>query len=91
MDNALRYSDEGTEIKVILTEKALSIGNVCSAITEEDVKHMTEPFYRAEKNRSTEGSGLGLATVESVAAHHGFSLSAKLSANILTLTLIFKK
>lgn len=91
VDNALRYSDKDTEIQITLTDKELRISNACSHITEEDVKHMTEPFYRAEKNRSTEGSGLGLAMVESVAKHHGFTLFANLSDNTLTLTIIFKK
>lgn len=91
VDNALRYSDRNTEIQIILTDKKLSISNVCSHITEADVKHMTEPFYRAEKNRSTEGSGLGLAMVESVAKHHGFTLSANLRNNLITITLIFSK
>ncbi len=90
-DNALKYSDEGTEINITLTESHLSFSNICSAITDEDIKHITEPFYRAEKNRVTEGSGLGLAMVDSVAKHHGFALSATLSEGIVTLTLTFKK
>ncbi len=90
-ENALRHSDKDTEITINLTEKQLSISNLCSAITDEDMKHITEPFYRAEKNRQTEGSGLGLAMVESVAKLHGFTLSATLSEGIVTLTLTFKK
>lgn len=90
-ENALRHSDKDTEITINLTEKQLSISNLCSAITDEDMKHITEPFYRAEKNRQTEGSGLGLAMVDSVAKLHGFTLSATLSEGIVTLTLTFKK
>lgn len=90
-DNALKHSDEGTEIKVIITEKSISISNVCSAITEEDIKHIKEPFYRAEKNRNSEGSGLGLSIVESVAKHHGFTFSTSLKNNVIIATLTFAK
>ncbi len=90
-DNALKHSDEGTEIKVIITEKSISISNVCSAITEEDIKHIKEPFYRAEKNRNSEGSGLGLSIVESVAKHHGFTFSTNLKNNVIIATLTFAK
>lgn len=42
-------------------------------ISEKDIKHLTEAFYRADKSRSRKlgGAGLGLALCKEIAAAHG--------------------
>lgn len=71
LDNACKYAAPGSDIAVSL-EKAgkkakLTVRNTGSYIPPEDLPHVFERFYRADKSR-TEGdsSGLGLAIVESV-------------------------
>lgn len=45
-------------------------------MTEEQLKHITEPFYRTDKSRarSEGGTGLGLALCEKIAIAHGAEL-----------------
>ncbi|MBE6824952.1 MAG: HAMP domain-containing histidine kinase [Ruminococcaceae bacterium] len=89
LDNALRYSDEGTDIAIDINEKSFSISNVCSSISSEDIKHLTEPYYRVEKNRNTKGNGLGLSIVKSILDVHGYKLDIKLQNNLITFTITF--
>jgi signal transduction histidine kinase len=78
VDNALRYSPNGTRVIVGARPAGrcieLSVSDNGPGIPPEDVPHMFERFWRAEKsrNRATGGSGLGLAIVKQlVEAHHG--------------------
>lgn len=88
-ENAVRYSDVQTVISVEITEKSFSISNVASSITEDDIKHLTEPYYRGEKNRKSKGNGLGLSTVKSIAEMHGFRLDIRLDGSVIIFTIYF--
>ena len=71
LDNACKYAASGSAISVSL-EKAgkkakLTVHNTGSYIPPEDLPHVFERFYRADKSRTGgESSGLGLAIVQSV-------------------------
>lgn len=78
IENAIRYSDEGTSIGV----NARKIGNslVDVIVTDQgigispaDLKRVFERFYRVDpaRSRQTGGTGLGLSIVKHVAAKHG--------------------
>ncbi|MAS35491.1 MAG: hypothetical protein CL610_15880 [Anaerolineaceae bacterium] len=78
VDNALRYSPNGTRVIVGAHPSGgcveLSVSDNGPGILPEDAPHLFERFWRAEKsrNRATGGSGLGLAIVKQlVEAHHG--------------------
>ncbi len=89
MENAVRYSDVQTVISVELTDKYMSVSNVSSLISEEEIAHLTEPYYRGDKTRKTKGSGLGLSAVKSIAEMHGFSLNISLLNNVITFKITF--
>lgn len=91
LDNAIRHSDENSSIDIRLDKKSLSISNKCSNITQEDIKHITEPYYRVEKNRESKGNGLGLSIVKSIVDAHSFTLEIKLINNTITFTIVFHK
>jgi signal transduction histidine kinase len=71
LDNACKYAAPGSRVTVSL-EKAgkkarLIVHNTGSYIPPEDLAHVFERFYRADKSRTaSDSSGLGLAIVQSV-------------------------
>ena len=91
IDNAVKYSDDNSIIKISLNSKMLSISNKCSTITSGDVKHLTEPYYRVEKNRESNGNGLGLSIVKSITDMHNFKLDIELISDTITFSVDFHK
>lgn len=93
--NALRYGREGKRLEITVGrqgEKALAeVTNYGPPIAPEDLPYIFERFYRAEKARTGEGAGLGLAIARQIALLHGGELSVESSPGktsfILTLPL----
>ena len=84
LDNACKYAAPGSSVTVSL-EKAgkkarLTVRNTGSYISLEDLGHVFERFYRADKSRTAgDSSGLGLAIVQSVVESMGGAVSAESS------------
>lgn len=82
LDNACKYADDGGTVDVTLRRKArqveLSVRNTGFAITAEDLPHVFDRFYRADKARTRDdsGYGLGLAIAHAIAEEHGGTLTA---------------
>ena len=55
----------------------LTVSDTGTGISEEDLPKIWDRFYRAEKSRSSEGSGLGLSMVKKIAELHGAEISVK--------------
>ncbi|MCX5869387.1 MAG: ATP-binding protein [Deltaproteobacteria bacterium] len=78
LDNAVKYSGKGSEIKVEAEIKAGEVLiRVCDngvGIASQDIFRIFERFYRVDKARSAKlgGTGLGLSIVKHIVqAHHG--------------------
>lgn len=79
VDNACKYAPEGTAIKVELTKHSnYAVLNVINQnqgvpISEEDLAHIFDRFYRSDKARAREtgGFGLGLAIARGIVEGHG--------------------
>ncbi len=87
--NAVTYADKESEIKIDVSNNSFSISNECSSIFQSDIKHLTEPYYRVEKNRNSKGNGLGLSIVKSIADLHSHKLDIRLRNITITFTLRF--
>jgi heavy metal sensor kinase len=78
LDNALKYSAEGTQVDVSIVRKNDRISAVVKdhgiGIAEEDLPHIFQRFYRASKARSDGGHGLGLSLAQSVAVAHNAAI-----------------
>ncbi|HEY6407939.1 MAG TPA: HAMP domain-containing sensor histidine kinase [Ktedonobacteraceae bacterium] len=99
LDNALKYTPYEGSISLSLTtdehNAMLKVSDTGISIPPDDVPHIFERFYRADRARSRDrgGSGLGLAIVQSIVqAHEGTieveSILGKGSTFILRLPLV---
>lgn len=97
IDNALKYADAKTEIQFCLSESNhkiyLSCSNLCSDLTQEQMTHLFDRFYRAEESHShqKEGFGLGLSIAQAIAEQHKGEISASLHENQITFTVKLPK
>jgi len=78
INNAIFHSEAGSKVHVALNRKGdvgvLAVVNKGSKISEKEIPHLFDPFYRIDKsrNRHTGGSGLGLFIVKNILELHGF-------------------
>ena len=72
-ENSVKAGATLTEITVNETDDTLTLtisDNGCG-IPAEKIPKITEPFYKLDQSRNTEGFGLGLALIRRIAeAHH---------------------
>ena len=65
VDNAVKYADSGTTVTIRLQKHGdkveFSVNNKGTPISKDDIEHIFDRFYRAEKSRTTKGYGLGLS------------------------------
>lgn len=94
LDNAVKYSTEGSEIHVSLERKGrkliYQISNETDQIAKGNQDMLFERFYRsdASRNSATGGSGIGLSVAKAVAeAHHGKLTAESKDGKSLTITL----
>lgn len=78
LDNAIKYSDDGGKIEVSLKKQknmiCLSVFNTTKSISRENLAHLFDRFYRADKSRNSQtgGYGLGLSIASAIVnAHKG--------------------
>lgn len=87
VSNAVKYTPDGGEIRITLSDSEDSaVFNICDngiGIPEEELPYVFERFYRADKsrNRSTGGSGIGLAIVKSIITAHGGTIDVESRIN----------
>ncbi len=93
--NALRHTPEpGTVTVSVVTSGngvALSVSDTGEGIASEDLPHVFEPFYRAQKTAQA-GLGLGLSIVREIARMHGARIGiASEERKGTTVTVVFPR
>ena len=80
--NAVDHAPPGSTITVQLTPTAFAVSNPAPDLSQEDLPHLFERFWRKESSRTGYGhSGLGLALVSSLASLLGLRPAAALTAD----------
>lgn len=76
VDNASKASEPGQTITVTARANEITVSDQGTGISPEDLQHITEPFYTADKSRSKKlsGNGIGLALAQEIAKAHGARL-----------------
>ena len=84
LDNAAKYSLEGSTVNINLTRRTdknspvlLTVQNTSAAIPPEQLNHIFERFYRldAAHSKVIEGNGIGLALAREIVHKHRGSIS----------------
>ena len=70
LDNAAKWSPPDGTVTVRLADGVLTVDDEGPGISDEDLPHVFDRFYRAEESRSMPGSGLGLSIVRQVVERH---------------------
>lgn len=75
-ENAIKACSEGGEVILRCSGSSASVEDNGKGMTEEQLSHITEPFYRTDKSRSRAegGAGLGLALCKNIAEVHGAAM-----------------
>ena len=75
LDNAIKYTPPGGKIVVSAEEVEkkviISVHDTGMGISSEDIPHIFDRFFRADKSRSVPGAGLGLSLVQAIVRRHG--------------------
>lgn len=72
ISNALRYTEDGKKISIVLDEHHFSIENEGAHIPEEDMEKIWLTFHKVDKSRNAPGTGLGLAICKAILDLHHF-------------------
>jgi two-component system, OmpR family, sensor kinase len=88
VSNAINYTPKGGEVFLSLGKVGenarLIVRDTGQGIAAEDLPHIFERFYRAEKSRTrsrTSGFGLGLSIAHWIIEHHGGRIEVKSAEN----------
>ena len=83
IDNAVKFTNDHGEIHISMENDgeyvSVSIKNTGKGISEEDIDHVFERFYKGDKSRSldTKSTGLGLFIVKNIVKLHNGEISVK--------------
>jgi signal transduction histidine kinase len=98
LDNAIKYSKKGSKVSIQSTSANGYIKSTVEdngiGISDKDIDHIFERFYRAEKSRSDRtksGYGLGLSIAREIATLHSGTISVKSSRKGSVFTVMLPK
>ncbi|ROI01652.1 HAMP domain-containing protein [Chryseobacterium sp. G0240] len=92
IDNACKYSPEHTcfiDVKIHSGKLHIRFINRGIAISQEDLLHIFEPFYRSETSRKEKGYGIGLFLTEKIIHLHHARIIVSSDQHETVFTVIF--
>ncbi len=91
MQNALRYAHSRIAVRLCQSgnQVMLEMSNDAPGLTQEDASRLFERFFTADRVRSGQNTGLGLAITKTLAEQMGGSVHAGLSQETLTIRVLW--
>ena len=90
LDNAIKYSSEGTEIMLDIDEQHIKVANSGVVMPNQHLQRLGERFFRPAGQKQI-GSGLGLSIVKKIAALHGCAVEIKNDDNLFSVIIANQK
>lgn len=94
MENAIKYGD-GRKIQITISEEEdhilIEMGNSGSSLSESELPHIFESFWRGANVKNQEGSGLGLYICRQLIHKMNGEIYAECRENYMTVTIVFVK
>lgn len=88
LDNAVKYTRDDKKITLSLkrqkNQAVIAIVDNGIGLKPQDLPHIFDRFWRAEKSRSSQGLGLGLSLAQLIIEKHGGKISVKSQENLGT-------
>ncbi len=95
LDNALKYSLEGTRIYLTLTQDDLGFEFLIKNISRDEMSftadEITERFTRGDKSRTDGGSGLGLSIAKTFTEAQGGEFKVEIDGDVFAAYVRFKQ
>lgn len=90
ISNAIKYTTNSIIVVLTLNDNYcfINISNECSGISDKDLEKMSDRFFRVDKSRSSEGSGIGLYIVKVLIERLGWEFLIEKNDDILTVKMI---
>jgi heavy metal sensor kinase len=85
MDNAIKYTSADGSVRVTVQTNAdqeivIAIVDTGVGVSEENLPHIFERFFRCDPSRSTTGAGLGLSLAKAIAEAHKGKINVQSAA-----------
>lgn len=92
LSNVIKYAKDTVKIslRVERKEAVFTVSNNVSSLTKEDVENIFDRFYMADKTRSGNGTGVGLAVAKSLVNKMDGNISAEFDEEVLSISCRFK-
>lgn len=92
LDNALKYSPEGTEVTVAVLQQEnmceISVCNQGDPISPEKLVHIFDKFYQGDRSHSAKGNGLGLTIAKKIVELHNGTIRVVSDATQTIFTVV---
>lgn len=90
ISNAIKYTTNSIIVELTRNDNYcfINISNECSGISDKDLEKMSDRFFRVDKSRSSEGSGIGLYIVKVLIERLGWEFLFEKNDDILTVKMI---
>jgi heavy metal sensor kinase len=84
LDNAIKYNSPDGSVDITVQTQgekwvAVSVKDTGTGISEKDLPHIFERFYRGDPSRPQTGNGLGLSLAQAIAQAHGGKIDVESS------------